>query len=205
MPPGENDQRRAKKTGDPANRIVVHQDWTDSKTEIMNGARGGRDRAPAERRAGELHSSRVFESEEAPPSEFQTMAVDRNAARMSPVTTDNSGKLRRTYGQTTQDVHQAHLRTSLAPEGFYEEVQSTKNWEVVELHVAGLPIDADEPGVRRLCAGFDLQIVKVSVETDPVRNLCKGRARIVVRYNPERDTMQNLVRKLEDNRLRVEL
>lgn len=203
-PPGESDQRRAKKTGDAADRIVVHQDWTDTKTEIMNGARGGRDQKPAERRAGELHQSRVFDQAEA-PEEYTTMSADRNAARSSPVTTDNSGKLQRRPGQTTQDIHQAHLRTSLAPGGFYEGAESTRQWEVVELHISGLPVDATEPGVKRLCNGFDLQIVKVAVETDPVRNLCKGRARITVRYNPDRDTLQNLVQKLEQSRLRVEL
>jgi len=88
---------------------------------------------------------------------------------------------------------------------FYQEAYDTKQWEVVELHISGLGLDADDGYVRNLCQGFDLQIVKVNADVDPVRNLCKGRAKVMVRYNPKRDSISGLVRKLEASRLRVEL
>merc|ERR1719498_836489 len=124
---------------------------------------------------------------------------------MDPVTTDNSSKVKQALGHTSQEIHQAHLRSSLTPDAFYEEAANTKHWEVIELHISGLRDDADEDMVKNLCKDFDLQIVKVNVEMDPVRNLCKGRAKIMVRYNPTRDSIAGLVQKLQDTKLRVEL
>jgi len=114
-------------------------------------------------------------------------------------------KVRNAIGMHTQQIHQAHLRTSMTPHEFYEEAANTKHWEVVELYISGLTPYADEKQVRALCSGFDLHIVKVSVDMDPVRNLCKGRAKVMVRYNPKRDSINGLVRKLEDGHYRVEL
>lgn len=175
--------------------MVVHQDWTDSKTELIPGARGSRPEHPSLRKSDELHQSRVFggAGHWEPPE------------RLTAVQHDNSGKLRSALGQSTQQIHQAHLRTSITPNEFYDDAESNKHWEVVELHLSGLPINADDALLRHLCQGFDLQIVKVVAEMDPVRNLCKGRGKIMVRYNPVRDSIKGLVHKLQESNLTVEM
>mmetsp|Transcript_92784 Transcript_92784/g.276797 ORF Transcript_92784/g.276797 Transcript_92784/m.276797 type:complete len:431 (+) Transcript_92784:55-1347(+) len=186
---------RPRHHGSHEDQIIVHQDWTDSKTELISGARGSRPEHPALRKSDELHQSRVFgDTGPRQPRE-----------KLDAVTHDNSAKLKNTFGQSPQLIHQAHLRTSITPDDFYKEAEDTKRWEVVELHISGLPSDADDARVRNLCQGFDLQIVKVATDLDPVRNLCKGRAKVMVRYNPVRDSVSGLVRKLEDCNLRVEM
>lgn len=190
------DERRPKPMGSSEEQIVVHQDWTDSRTEIVCGARGSTgDERASTRKSDELHQTRIFQRKDyyVPPD-----SVDA-------VTTDNSAKVRSVFGRPTQDIHQAHLRTSLTNPEFYDEAMNTKHWEVVELHISGLPETADENTVRQLCRDFDLQIVKVQVEMDPVRNLCKGRSKIMVRYNPTRDSIAGLVGRLQEVNLRVEL
>eukprot|EP00927_Polykrikos_kofoidii_P009293 TRINITY_DN13873_c0_g1_i1.p1 TRINITY_DN13873_c0_g1~~TRINITY_DN13873_c0_g1_i1.p1 ORF type:complete len:444 (+),score=95.13 TRINITY_DN13873_c0_g1_i1:133-1464(+) len=188
-------QYRGKHSSHPEDRITVHQDWTDSKTELVCGARGPKPNTPNTRKANELHQARIFGDDRA-----YDVKDD-----MESMNYDNSEKVKGSFGMHTQVIHQAHLRTSMQPNDFYEEAESLKHWEVVELHISGLSLHADEALVRSLCCGFDLQIVKVAVEVDPVRNLCKGRAKIMVRYNPKRDTISNLVRALEEARLRVEI
>jgi len=189
-------ERRAKHMGNAEERLIVHQDWTDAKTELLQ--RGSpRPEHPALRKSDELHQARIF----GPRSEAWSASTERQP----PVTHDNSQKLKNALGRGTQEIHQAHLRTSIQSDDFYEEANGTKHWEVVELHISGLGYDADDGYVRNLCQGFDLQIVKVNADVDPVRNLCKGRAKVMVRYNPKRDSINGLIRKLEASRLRVEL
>jgi len=189
------DQRRPKLQGPAEDQIIVHQDWTDSRTELMCGAHQWRPETPALRKSDEFNQVRIFGGKDhyKPPDQ------------LAPVTTDNSAKVKEALGYSTQEIHQAHLRTSLTPKEFYEEAASTKHWEVIELHISGLRENADENTVKNLCRDFDLQIVKVNVEMDPVRNLCKGRAKIMVRYNPIRDSIAGLVQKLQETKLRVEL
>lgn len=191
----EHHQYRPKCHGNPEDRITVHQDWTDSKTELVCGARGPKDASAGLRKTNELHQARIFGRD----------AHYDQSEPLAPVSYDNSDKVKGAVGLHTQQIHQAHLRTSMTGQEFYDEAESIKHWEVVELHISGLSRTADEALVRSLCTGFDLQIVKVAVETDPVRNLCKGRAKIMVRYNPKRDSIAGLVRKLEEARLRVEI
>lgn len=193
--PEQGDYRRPKLQGPIENQIVVHQDWTDSRTELVCGSRGGRPETPALRKSDELYQARVFGAKDyyMPPEKVEK------------VSTDNSNKVKSAFGRPTQQIHQAHLRTSMTPDEFYEEAESTKHWEVIEIHISGLRDDADEETVKRVCSGFDLQIVKVNVEMDPVRNLCKGRAKIMVRYNPSRDSIAGLVQKLQGLKLRVEM
>jgi len=195
--PDQGEHRHPKHQGPVEDQIVVHQDWTDSKTELMCGSRGTRPETPALRKSDEFNQARIFGGKPAEPY--------KPPEYLDPVTTDNSGKLKQAIGLSTQEIHQAHLRTSLTPAAFYEEAANSKNWEVIELHISGLPENADDGSVKRLCKDFDLQIVKVTVEMDPVRNLCKGRAKIMVRYNPVRDTISGLVGKLQEAKLRVEM
>lgn len=192
-------QYHPKQRGPTEDKIIVHQDWTDSRTELMH-KRNKLDHVSAfERKSHELHQARIFDQE---PGYALPSTRDPG---FEPVTTDNSGKVKNTFGQHTQQIHQAHLRTSLTEPAFYDDAGTTTHWEVVELHISGLNAHADANQVRDLCAGFDLQIVKVAVDMDPVRNLCKGRAKIMVRYNPHRDSIHGLVQKLEEERFRVEL
>jgi hypothetical protein len=195
MPEHVENQYHPKHHGNPEDRITVHQDWTDSKTELVCGSRPGAPATPITRKTCELHQARIFGRD-------QQYAAHEE---LEPVTMDNSYKVKNAFGLHTQQIHQAHLRTSMTDPQFYEDASNTKHWEVVELHISGLSMHADENQVRALCTGFDLQIVKVSVEMDPVRNLCKGRAKIMVRYNPKRDSISNLVQKLEQTKLTVGL
>jgi len=193
--PSEGTSRRAKAQCAAEDRITIHQDWTDSKTELVmrpspkNRANAGM------RKNDELHRMRIFGRDD----EYD------NAMRPDPVNHDNSGKLKSAFGLPTQQIHQAHLRTSMTPDEFYQEAASTKDWEVVELFISGLGLHTDDNVVKNMCRGSDVQIVKVSTEVDPVRNLCKGRAKVVVRYNPTRDSLAQLVNKLESSSLRVEV
>jgi hypothetical protein len=198
MPDQSEHVHRPKPRGGSEDKIVVHQDWTDSKTETLmrpTGGRGGECATPNMRKGHELHQARIFHGNKS----YATSETPE------PMTLDNSNKIKNTIGQHTQHIHQAHLRTSMTPTEFYEEAANTKHWEVVELYISGLTERTDEKQVRELCSGFDLHIVKVSVDMDPVRNLCKGRAKVMVRYNPKRDTINGLVRKLEEGHYRVEL
>lgn len=193
--PGKGDSPyRPKQYANPEDRITVHQDWTDSKTELVCGSRPGTaDAAPSLRKGAELHQKRIFET-------------GGGYSALEPVESvhyDNSQKVKGAVGMQPQQIHQAHLRTSMTSDEFYETAHNTKHWEVVELHISGLGLYTDEKAVRDLCNGFDLQIVKVAVEMDPVRNLCKGRAKIMVRYNPVRDSINGLVQKLEEMKLTV--
>lgn len=189
--------RRPKSRGSVEDQIIVHQDWTDSRTELLHGARSPKPERPHLRKHDELHQARIFQG--ADRGDWQP------PERLDPVTHDNSQKLKISPGMTTQQIHQAHLRTSIQPEEFYRNAENSKDWEVVELHISGLPFDADDGMVRNLCQGFDLQIVKCKADIDPVRNLCKGRAKITVRYNPTRDSIAGLVRHLEAAKLSVDL
>lgn len=194
-PDQQGDQRHPKLRGATEDQIVVHQDWTDSRTELMCGARSSKPETPALRKCDEFNQARIFGGKD----------YYKPRESLDSVNTDNSNKVKEAIGSTTQQIHQAHLRTSLTPKEFYEEAASTKHWEVIELHISGLRDNADENTVKNLCRDFELQIVKVNVEMDPVRNLCKGRAKIMVRYNPMRDSIAGLVQKLQETKLRVEL
>lgn len=193
---GNVSARRMKPQCDPEERIVTHQDWTDSKTELMH-ARGGRPEAPYLRKSVELNQARIFPN--------GVRAAWEPPEHLEPVSHDNSQKLKTTMTATTSEIHQAHLKSSVLDERFYEDAESMKHWEVVELHVSGLGRDACDGDLKKLCSGFDLHLVKVAVEMDPVRNLCKGRAKVMVRYNPKRDTINGLIQRLQDSQLRVEL
>jgi hypothetical protein len=192
--PDMTDRRHPKHHGSDEDQIVVHQDWTDCRTELICGAHQFKPEPPAERKRDEFNQTRIFGQKSYGPK-----------ADLEPVSFDNSGKVKGTFGYSSAEIQQAHLRTSMVPKEFYQEAETTRHWEVVELHISGLREDADENVVRTICRRFDLQIVKVNVEMDPVRNLCKGRAKIMVRYNPVRDSIAGLVQKLQESSLRVEV
>mmetsp|Transcript_113930 Transcript_113930/g.318287 ORF Transcript_113930/g.318287 Transcript_113930/m.318287 type:complete len:430 (-) Transcript_113930:93-1382(-) len=196
QPHEQSGDRRPRIQGSAEDKLTVHQDWTDSKTELLHRGEP-RPEHPLLRKGDELYQTRIF----GPRSDVWTASTERPDS----VTHDNSMKLRSAVGRSPQEIHQAHLRSSVTDDTFYEQAESSKHWEVVELHISGLGINADDDYVRNLCQGFDLQIVKATAEVDPVRNLCKGRAKIMVRYNPMRESVSGLVQKLEASRLRVDM
>lgn len=201
--PGAEHQARWRAA--PEDRIGVHMDWTDSKTELIGARRP--QTADGPRAAG--GAARRGDSEFRGTVDIldPTRSPHDGAHReLQPVTEDNSHKLKSSCGSSTSQIHQAHLRSSLLSDAFYSEAESAKHWRVVELHVSGLPrVTGNEDMVRKLCQGLDLQIVRVLVEMDPVHNLCKGRAKIVVRYNPDRDNLDSLVDQLQAANLRVSM
>jgi len=179
--------------------LVVHQDWSDARTELLPGARRfGGEATPDVRKSEELHQARIFGDDEG--RGFQ------GSGKVEAVTHDNSEKIKYKDGMKPQDLQQAHLRATIQPDDFYQVATNIKDWEVIELHLSGLPYDADDEKLRKLCSGFELQIVKCKADTDPVRNLCKGRAKVMVRYNPNRDgaELEALVQHLEAASLTVE-
>eukprot|EP00406_Dinophysis_acuminata_P075124 CAMPEP_0179246152 /NCGR_PEP_ID=MMETSP0797-20121207/18945_1 /TAXON_ID=47934 /ORGANISM="Dinophysis acuminata, Strain DAEP01" /LENGTH=436 /DNA_ID=CAMNT_0020953729 /DNA_START=72 /DNA_END=1382 /DNA_ORIENTATION=+ len=192
---GGGAQRRPKMQSSAEDRIVVHQDWTDSKTELMCQHSTSKPQEPHLRKSDELHQVRIFGQghDYVPPD------------KLEPVTHDNSQRLKDTIGMSTQQIHQAHLRSSFAGERFYEDAENTKHWEVAELQVSGLPRTADDAYLRKFCQGSDLHIVKVIADMDPVCNVCKGRAKIMVRYNPKKESAGNLVGKFKASGFGVEL
>lgn len=196
-------EQRARRRPDPEDRIGVYMDWTDSRTELFGERRPQTADAAAARRTGEFQSTMdiMGPTADRPRSSHAYAPPDRRS-----VVEDNSHKLKGSLSSSASQIHQAHLRSSLAPASFYSEAENSRHWRVVELHVAGLPSSTgSEEMVRELCHGLDIQIVKVLVEMDPVHNLCKGRAKIVVRYNPKRDSVDRLAEKLRASNLSVRL
>jgi hypothetical protein len=185
--------RRPKYARADEDKITIFGDWTNAKTELACGSTPVNSSA-SERKQRQLHQSNIFNGE---------VEERVKADQTEPFVTNNSMKTTNAFGLHTQQVHQAHLQSSLVGPDFYETAYNSRAWEVISLHISGLPPDATEHGLRHLCKGFDLQIVKVAVELDPARNVCKGRARIMVRYNPEFDQLLDLVRKLEAAKLDV--
>jgi len=185
------DGRHPKLRGPDEEQVIVHQDWMNSKTELMPGARAPAPVNVGERKKMELHSSNIF------GGTLRSSASTSVLERGSPLVTDNSQKTRSAFGKSPRAVHQAHLQSSLADPNFYQDAYGARSWEVAELHLTELPAHTDESSLRRMCQGSDLQIVKVAVEMDCVRNICKGRAKIRVRYNPERNGLQSLVDKFQ--------
>lgn len=189
------EMRRPRTQGGAEEKIIVHQDWTNAKTELMH-ARGPAPEHPHQRKSDELHKARIFN---------EVKEAWQPSDRLDPVTHNNDAKLKSARGRGTQHMLQAHLKTSIMGDEFYEQAENCKHWEVAELNLSGLHSSANDDYVRSLCQGFDLQLVKVAAEVDPVRNLCKGRAKVMVRYNPRRETLNGLVRKFEDSNLKVEI
>jgi len=179
--------------------LIVHQDWSDCRTELLPGARKfGGEATPNVRKSEELHQARIFGEGDA--------RSWQGSGKLEAVTHDNSEKIKYKDGMKPQELQQAHLRASIQSEEFYKVATNIKDWEVIELHLSGLPYDADDEKLKKLCSGFELQIVKCKADTDPVRNLCKGRAKVMVRYNPGRDgaELEALVQHLEAASLTVE-
>lgn len=188
-----------------AEQITINQDWTDSRTELMRRHQDhhyAQKVTAADRRHEELDKRHFLLEDpnllEGPEPPFPT--------KVEPLITDNSHRLKVTLGHDTQTIHQAHLQSTLMGERFYQDAENTRAWEVAELHLIGLPVDADELFLKQFCHKFDVQVVRIMMDMDPVSNLCKGRAKLVLRYNPMHDTISQLIRTLEESkRLQVRI
>lgn len=189
--------RRSKGRASHEEHLIVHQDWSDCRTELLPGARKGGDATPQVRRSEELHQARIFGEES---------GNWKSPNKLEAVSHDNSQKIKYSDGMNTQQLHQGHLKATMQSDDFYAKASNIKEWEVIELHIAGLPHDADDEKLRNLCSGFELQFVKCKADMDPVRNLCKGRGKLTIRYVPGRDggELERLVEHLEAVKLIVE-
>lgn len=189
--------RRSKGRTSHEEHLIVHQDWSDCRTELLPGARKGGDATPQVRRSEELHQARIFGDES---------GNWKSPNKLEAVSHDNSQKIKYSDGMNTQQLHQGHLKATMQSDDFYAKASNIKEWEVIELHIAGLPHDADDEKLRNLCSGFELQFVKCKADMDPVRNLCKGRGKLTIRYVPGRDggELERLVEHLEAVKLIVE-
>merc|ERR1712137_712687 len=113
------------------------------------------------RKKDELHQSRIFANNASYDDGFGHTGKGPNDY-LEPFTVDNSNKVKNAQGKGNQNIHQAHLRTSMTPDSFYESAEGAKHWEVTELHLSGLSRNATDATVKEMCQGTDLQIVKVS-------------------------------------------
>lgn len=170
--------------------IIINQEWTDAKTEIMRQKRSGATLSAGARKFEELHQTNI------PDSPKRHKMEDRQM--LEPIETDTSQKVRRAApGELGMHVHQKHMKSSLVREEFYDRAEATKAWEVAEINLSRVPVDADERSVKDQCKGFECQVVKVHLDVDPISNMCKGRAKLVLRYNPESNDLSGLISKIQ--------
>eukprot|EP00397_Hematodinium_sp_SG-2012_P018000 GEMP01018422.1.p1 GENE.GEMP01018422.1~~GEMP01018422.1.p1 ORF type:complete len:471 (+),score=107.37 GEMP01018422.1:197-1609(+) len=186
-------------------RITINQEWSDAKTELFKdtGEPGNHATVNArERRHQEFDKVRVFTLN--PSSEARLSSVPEKRDLPS-ILTDNSDKVHRESieSSTSQVIHQKHLMSSMMSDQFYDKASTAKEWEVAEVHLAGLPPDANDNSLKELINSKGGHIVKISVETDPVSHACKGRAKIVMRYNPRDYNINELIEQLESHNLVV--
>ncbi|CAK9036466.1 unnamed protein product [Durusdinium trenchii] len=136
--------RRGKNRTSHEEHLIVHQDWSDCRTELLPGARKGQDATPQVRRSEELHQARIFGEEN---------GSWKSPSKLEAVSHDNSEKIKYSDGMSTRQLQQGHLKATLQSDDFYKNASNIKEWEVIELHVSGLPHDADDVPTpfRRYC------------------------------------------------------
>eukprot|EP00434_Breviolum_minutum_P021702 symbB.v1.2.019157.t1/scaffold1555.1/size186957/11 len=118
--------RRSKGRASHEEHLIVHQDWSDCRTELLPGARKGGDATP---------QARIFGDES---------GNWKSPNKLEAVSHDNSQKIKYSDGMNTQQLHQGHLKATMQSDDFYAKASNIKEWEVIELHIAGLPHDADD-------------------------------------------------------------
>eukprot|EP00913_Durusdinium_trenchii_P007294 g6856.t1 len=117
--------RRGKNRTSHEEHLIVHQDR----------ARKGQDATPQVRRSEELHQARIFGEEN---------GSWKSPSKLEAVSHDNSEKIKYSDGMSTRQLQQGHLKATLQSDDFYKNASNIKEWEVIELHVSGLPHDADD-------------------------------------------------------------
>ncbi|CAJ1446975.1 unnamed protein product [Effrenium voratum] len=90
--------RRAKGKSSHEEHLIVHQDWSDCRTELLPGARkSGQEAPPQIRKSEELHQVRIFGDEN---KSWQS------PSKLEAVTHDNSEKIKYNDGMTSRELHQ---------------------------------------------------------------------------------------------------
>jgi len=178
-------------------RITVHGDWSDSRTELERGAVGPNSKTPADRKLREFHHANVFDQYEDPGVGFHLDPIKIHC--QAPDVMDNSRKVVR-HDADTKVIHQAHMKSSVVEPEFYAEAASRTAWEVAEVHVSGLAADENNESISKKVKHAGFHVIRVNANMDPVNNTCKGNCRLQVRYNPDaqQHPITTLIKILED-------
>jgi len=190
--------RHAKFKPSPEDRITVHGDWSDSRTEIERGAKGINSRTPADRKLEEFHHANVFDAREAAAQRnFKPEPIMHHC--QAPDVMDNSEKIIR-HDNDTKVIHQAHMQSSVVDQDFYDQAASRTAWEVAEVHISGLHPEEGNDSIAKKVKGAGFHVIRVNAAMDPVNNTCKGTCRLQVRYNPDarQHPVETLLRSLEE-------
>jgi hypothetical protein len=177
----EKDKSRfPKPKGAPEDRIIIHGEWTDSRTEIERGAGEANGVTAADRKRHEFNATKVFngELEGGQPTPFCDTKPEQCLTY-----TDNSAKVER-HSVDVKALHQQHLQSTVMGDGFYHEAEGRTAVAVAELHIAGLKPDMDGRAVTLLVQQAGFHVIKADANMDPVNNRCKGTCKLQVRYNP---------------------
>jgi hypothetical protein len=174
--------RHPKARSSPEDRITVHGDWSDSRTEIERGAGPDNSKTPTDRKLKEFHNAAVFDSYEDPGKNFHPEPV-KHYGQM-PDVMDNAQKVLR-HDHDSKVIHQAHMKSSIVDEAFYKDAAARTAWEVAEVHVSGLAPEENNESIAKKVKHAGFHVIRVNANMDPVNNTCKGTCRLQVRYNPD--------------------
>jgi hypothetical protein len=174
--------RHARMKTSPEDRITVHGDWSDSRTEIERGAQGDTKKTPTDRKLKEFHNANVFDSYEDPGKNFHPEPLKHHG--QLPDVMDNAPKVFR-HDHDSKVIHQAHMKSSIVDEAFYQDAAARTAWEVAEVHVSGLSPEENNESIAKKVKHAGFHVIRVNANMDPVNNTCKGTCRLQVRYNPD--------------------
>lgn len=189
----------AKKPVAPEDRITVHGDWSDARTEIERGAKGPNRLTPADRKLEEFHQASVFDAKETTKQFQQFVPPPITHHLQMPDVMDNSEKVARKE-HDTQKIHQAHMKSSVVDQEFYNQAAQRTAWEVAEVHISGLAAEENNESIGKKVKAAGFHVIRVNAAMDPVNNTCKGTCRLQVRYNPDarEHPVETLLRVLEE-------
>ena len=188
----------ARKPVAPEDKITVHGDWSDARTEIERGATKPNMDTPAARKLEEFHHDSIFGATTV-ASEFPPPAITHHL--QMPDVMDNSKKVsRKPDASDTKTIHQAHMQSSVVDQEFYQTAAQRTSWEVAEVHVSGLAMSENNETIATKVKAAGFHVIRVNAAMDPVNNTCKGTCRLQVRYNPNarEHPVGSLLRTLEE-------
>jgi hypothetical protein len=181
----------------PEDRITVHGDWSDARTEIERGAAKPNRMTPADRKLEEFHVKDSVFGHKDIAQEFVPPPITQHL--QMPDVMDNSKKVGRKE-HDTKTIHQAHMQSSVVDREFYETAAQRTSWEVAEVHVSGLAREENNETIGKKVKAAGFHVIRVNAAMDPVNNTCKGTCRLQVRYNPNarEHPVGSLLRTLEE-------
>jgi hypothetical protein len=174
--------RQSRHRTSPEDRITVNADWSDSRTELERGTQGDTSNTASDRKLKEFHNAEIFESYQDPGKNFHLEHV-KHLGEM-PDVMDNSQKVLR-HDHDSKVIHQAHMKSSIVDESFYQDAAARTAWEVAEVHVSGLASEENNESIAKKVKHAGFHVIRVNASMDPVNNTCKGTCRLQVRYNPD--------------------